>query len=135
MKAVLVGSAAFTSSAKLSEKKPTNLSRMSCSSSLPALNRYWIMPATSAISVPGRIGIQRLATPTAVSDRCGSTTTMVASGFCRRTWVSRYCMAEPDIRVLAGLLPNSTMFLEFTRSVTSLFDQASPLKSGISQVI
>ena len=93
------------------------------------------MPATRAASVPGRIGIQRLATPTAVSDRCGSTTTMVASGLSWRTRVSRYCMAEPDMRVLAGLLPNSTMFLEFTRSVTSLLDQASPLNSGISQVI
>ena len=44
-------------------------------------------------------------------------------------------MAEPLMRVLAGLLPNSTMFLEFTRSVTSLLDQASPLNSGISHVI
>ncbi len=38
------------------------------------------------------------------------------------------------MRVLAGLLPNRTMALELTRSVTSLLDQASPLNSGSSQV-
>ena len=93
------------------------------------------MPATRAGSVPGRTGTHCVPTPMAVSDRCGSMTTMFASGLFSLTHVMSQTMAEPDMRVFAGLLPHSTMFLEFTRSVTSLFDQASPLNSGSSQVI
>ena len=122
MNEVSFGSPCFTSSTNVSLKKPMNLERMSFSSSLPSVKRWWIMPATSAMSVQGRMGTHWFATPMAVSDRCGSTTTICASGFCRRTCVMRYCMAEPLMRVLAGLLPNSTMFFEFTRSVTSLLE-------------
>ncbi|MFR5193886.1 MAG: hypothetical protein ACLTEX_00765 [Eggerthella lenta] len=106
MKAVLVGSAAYIVGEAVGEEAD-ELVADELSSSLPALNRYSIMPATSAMSVPGRIGVQRLLRPR----RCptgGSTTGKVAQVL-QAHLVSRY-HGRADMRVLAGLLLNNTMF-------------------------